>query len=207
MAGDCASSSSRKTVGLASLFARLLRRAVYRSAASTITLIPKQRSWMQPWQACGADDSIPQCAQGGTGFPDGRGFGKCVPEFAGHRMGCRFPLTVLAESASRNRVQGGMRFPDGAVGGNCVPFHAGILGWVFRGRGCCHANWGGICTVCKNETRNFKNGTVVFCPFGVAFKGMSRSTRVKRGPPCTFHTPTFAGCRKSRLLGRRRLLR
>ena len=128
MTGDCASSSSRKTVGLASLFARLLRRAVYRSAASTITLIPKQRSWMQPWQACGADDSIPQCAQGGTGFPDGRGFGKPVPEFG---MGCSFPLDRKWKACPGICLQSGTRFPVEGLGGNCVPESGRRMGCSF----------------------------------------------------------------------------
>lgn len=41
------------------------------------------------------------CIQSGTGFPDGRGIGKCVPEF-GFGMGCSFRLRGLAESATRN---------------------------------------------------------------------------------------------------------
>ena len=134
MTGDCASSSSRKTVGLASLFARLLRRAVYRSAASTITLIPKQRSWMQPWQACGADDSIPQCAQGGTGFPDGRGFGKPVPEF-GFGMGCSFPLDRKWKACPGICLQSGTRFPVEGLGGNCVPESGRRMGCSFPLRG------------------------------------------------------------------------
>ena len=47
--------------------------------------------------------SILGCVQGGTGFPDGWGFGKCVPEFA-FGTGCGFPLRPLAESASQNPV-------------------------------------------------------------------------------------------------------
>lgn len=37
----------------------------------------------------------------GTGFSDGRGFGKCVPEFA-FGMGRSFPLRCFAESASHS---------------------------------------------------------------------------------------------------------
>ena len=41
------------------------------------------------------------CIQSGTGFPDGWGFGKCVPEFA-FGMGCGFRLRALVENATRN---------------------------------------------------------------------------------------------------------
>ena len=41
------------------------------------------------------------CIQSGTGFPDGWGFGKCVPEFA-FGVGCSFRLRALAENATRN---------------------------------------------------------------------------------------------------------
>lgn len=72
------------------------------------------------------------CNQSGTGFPDGRALGKCVPEF-GFGMGCSFRLRGLAESATRNlqsewdevsqrshkrklhptpNVNSGTRFPD-----------------------------------------------------------------------------------------------
>lgn len=133
MTGGRAESSSRKTAGPAPTFARLLRRAVYRSAASTTTLTPKQRSWAQPWQACGTDNSMPQCAQSGTGFPvEGLG-GKCIPK-SGRRMGCSFRMGSPRKACPGIGAQGGMRFPDGAVGGNCIPIYAGILGWVFRGR-------------------------------------------------------------------------
>ena len=44
---------------------------------------------------------MPRCAQSGTGFPDGWGFGKCVPEFA-FGMGCGFRLRALVENATRN---------------------------------------------------------------------------------------------------------
>ena len=45
--------------------------------------------------------SMPGCIQSGTGFPDGWGFGKCVPEFA-FGMGCGFRLRTLVENATRN---------------------------------------------------------------------------------------------------------
>lgn len=45
--------------------------------------------------------SMSGCIQSGTGFPDGRGFGKCVPEFA-FGMGCSFRLRALVENATRN---------------------------------------------------------------------------------------------------------
>ena len=41
------------------------------------------------------------CIQSGTGFLDGWGFGKCVPEFA-FGVGCSFRLRALAENATRN---------------------------------------------------------------------------------------------------------
>ncbi len=41
------------------------------------------------------------CIQSGTGFPDGWGFGKCVPEFA-FGMGCSFPTEPQAETASHS---------------------------------------------------------------------------------------------------------
>ena len=41
------------------------------------------------------------CIQSGTGFPDGWGFGKCVPEFA-FVMGCSFPTEPQAETASHS---------------------------------------------------------------------------------------------------------
>ncbi len=41
------------------------------------------------------------CIQSGTGFPDGWGFGKYVPEFA-FGMGCGFRLRGLAEAASHS---------------------------------------------------------------------------------------------------------
>lgn len=41
------------------------------------------------------------CIQSGTDFPDGWGFGKCVPEFA-FGVGCSFRLRALAENATRN---------------------------------------------------------------------------------------------------------
>lgn len=41
------------------------------------------------------------CIQSGTGFPDGWGFGKYVPEFASG-MGCGFRLRALVENATRN---------------------------------------------------------------------------------------------------------
>ena len=41
------------------------------------------------------------CVQSGTGFPDGRGFGKCVPESA-LRVVPTFRFRALAESATRN---------------------------------------------------------------------------------------------------------
>ena len=44
--------------------------------------------------------SMPGCIQSGTGFPDGRGLGKCVPEFA-FGMGCSFRLRALVESVIR----------------------------------------------------------------------------------------------------------
>ena len=44
---------------------------------------------------------MPGCIQSGTGFPDGRGFGKSIPEFD-YGMGCTFRLRALAESATRN---------------------------------------------------------------------------------------------------------
>ena len=45
--------------------------------------------------------SMPGCIQSGTGFPDGRCFGKCVPESA-LRVVPTFRLRALAESATRN---------------------------------------------------------------------------------------------------------
>ena len=91
-------------------------------------------------------------------FPDGGLRGKGVPE-SGFRVGCGFPMGLWAETASHSMRE----FWDGFSAGG----------------GCCHANWGGICTVCKNETRILKNETVDFCPFGVAFERMSHSIRVK----------------------------
>ncbi len=44
---------------------------------------------------------MPLCVQGGTGFPNGRGFGKSIPEFA-FGIGCSFRLRVLVENATRN---------------------------------------------------------------------------------------------------------
>lgn len=41
------------------------------------------------------------CIERGTGFPDGRGFGKCVPEFA-IGMGCGFRLRGSAETMTHN---------------------------------------------------------------------------------------------------------
>lgn len=41
------------------------------------------------------------CIQSGTGFPDGWGFGKCVPEFA-FGVGCSFPTEPQAETASHS---------------------------------------------------------------------------------------------------------
>mgnify|MGYP000130278402 CR=1 FL=1 len=41
------------------------------------------------------------CIQSGTGFPDGRGLGKYVPE-SRLGMGCTFRFRALAESATRN---------------------------------------------------------------------------------------------------------
>ena len=41
------------------------------------------------------------CIQSGKGFPDGWGFGKCVPEFA-FGVGCNFRLRDLVENATRN---------------------------------------------------------------------------------------------------------
>ena len=130
MTGDCASSSSRKTVGLASLFARLLQHAACRSAASTTTLTPKQRSWAQPWQACGTDNSRPQCAQSGMGFPDGWGFGKCVPEFA-FGMGCGFPLDRKWKACPGIWLWNGMGFPVEGLGGKCVPESGHRMGCRF----------------------------------------------------------------------------
>lgn len=43
---------------------------------------------------------MPLCVQGGTGFPNGRGFGKLIPEFA-FGMGCTFRLRDSAENASQ----------------------------------------------------------------------------------------------------------
>lgn len=72
------------------------------------------------------------CIERGTGFPDGQGFGKCVPELR-LGMGCTFRLRALAESATRNlllkwdalsqqalkrklrpipKADSGIRFPD-----------------------------------------------------------------------------------------------
>ena len=45
--------------------------------------------------------SMPGCIQSGTGFPDGRGFGKSIPEFD-YGMGCTFRLNPLAENVTRN---------------------------------------------------------------------------------------------------------
>ncbi len=44
------------------------------------------------------------CIQSGTGFPDGWGFGKCVPEFA-FGVGCSFPTEPQAETASHSRQE------------------------------------------------------------------------------------------------------
>ena len=41
------------------------------------------------------------CIQSGTDFPDGWGFGKCVPEFA-FGVGCSFPTEPQAETASHS---------------------------------------------------------------------------------------------------------
>lgn len=131
MTGGRAESSSRKTAGPAPTFARLLRRAVYRSAASTTTLTPKQRSWVQPWQACGTDNSMPQCAQSGMGFPDGWGFGKCVPEFA-FGMGCGFPLDRKWKACPGIWLWNGMGFPVEGLGGKCIPESGRRMGCSFR---------------------------------------------------------------------------
>lgn len=45
--------------------------------------------------------TVPGYGRNGTGFPDGRGLGKCVPEFA-FGMGCGFRLRALVENATRN---------------------------------------------------------------------------------------------------------
>ena len=45
--------------------------------------------------------SMPGCIQSGTGFPDGRGFGKCVPESA-LRVVPTFRLMSCPETTSRN---------------------------------------------------------------------------------------------------------
>ena len=81
------------------------------------------------------------CIQSGTGFPDGWGFGKCVPEFA-FGMGCGFRLRALVENATRNLqsewdavsqrgrkrklhptpdVNSGTRFPDAKKGHKTWP--------------------------------------------------------------------------------------
>lgn len=41
------------------------------------------------------------CIERGTGFPDGWGFGKCVPESA-LRLGYTFRFTLCPETVSRN---------------------------------------------------------------------------------------------------------
>lgn len=43
---------------------------------------------------------MPGCIQSGMGFPDGRGLGKLIPEFA-FGMGCTFRLRDSAENASQ----------------------------------------------------------------------------------------------------------
>ena len=79
---------------------------------------------------------MPGCARGCTGFPDGWGLGKCVPEFA-FVMGCGFRLRALVENTTRNLqsewdavsqrshkrklhpipdVNSGTRFPDAKKG-------------------------------------------------------------------------------------------
>ena len=87
------------------------------------------------------------CSQSGTGFPDGRALGKCVPEF-GFGMGCSFRLRGLAESATRNlqsewdavsqrshkrklhptpNVNSGTRFPDAKKRPHDVAFNLYML--------------------------------------------------------------------------------
>ena len=91
------------------------------------------------------------CIQSGTGFPDGRGFGKCVPEFA-FGMGRSFPLRCFAESASHSgrskrdtlsqrrsngklrpiiRSRNGMHFPNESKTGKCIPQSALKVGRRF----------------------------------------------------------------------------
>ena len=64
--------------------------------------------------------SIPGCVQSGTGFPDGRGFGNRVPEFA-FGMGCGFRLRAWRKVHPRIRARNGMQFPVEASTGKPVP--------------------------------------------------------------------------------------
>lgn len=70
------------------------------------------------------------CMQSGTGFPDGWGFGKCVPEFA-FGVGYSFRLRALAENASRN-LRSEWDGVSRATSGNCIPFQTRIPGHTFR---------------------------------------------------------------------------
>ena len=102
----------------------------------------------------GAGCSIPGYGQSGTGFPDGWGCGKCVPEFA-FGMGCGFRLRGQAETTSHNlrsdwdalsqqginrklhptlRPRNGMRFPVEGPGGNCDPESGLRVGYGFQNR-------------------------------------------------------------------------
>lgn len=171
MTGGRAESSSRKTAGPAPTFARLLRRAVYRSAASTTTLTPKQRSWAQPWQACGTDNSMPQCAQSGMGFPDGWGFGKCVPEFA-FGMGCGFPLDRKWKACPGIWLWNGMGFPVEGLGGKCVPESGRRMGCSFPLRG-----------FAESASRNSRSGWDAVSRWGLKWKARPAMGSVIRFAP------------------------
>ena len=75
--------------------------------------------------------SMSGCIQSGTGFPDGRCFGKCVPESA-LRVVPTFRLRALAESATRNLLLKWDALSQQALKRNCVPFRRQIPGHTFR---------------------------------------------------------------------------
>ena len=74
--------------------------------------------------------SIPRCVQSGMGFPDARGFGKCVPESA-FGMGCGFPLDRKWKACPGIWSQSGICFPNRPSSGNYVPESALKAGHAF----------------------------------------------------------------------------